>query len=134
MMVGGNGRAGAASAGGEIAATVAKPVTRALEAADLGLSRAAMQEIRGTVLNEGSTRILTVDMIRGQIPVGELRGALSSILKSARADGVRVLQIEATFANEALEKFAVKQVEKLGGTVSSAGGKDTITFVLGGRR
>ena len=108
------------------------PAVRPLEAGDLGLSRASMEEVRGTVLNAGTTRIVTVDMIRGKIPVGELRAALSNMLKSAKAGGVRVLQIEATFANEGLEKLATAQAKKLGGTVSTAGGKDTITFIIEG--
>ncbi|XYH92488.1 FG-GAP-like repeat-containing protein [Sorangium sp. So ce1128] len=123
------GRGGGAAS--ELAGRV--PEARALQAADLGLSRATMQEIRGTVLDADTTRILTVDMIRGQIPVGELRNALPSIVKSAEASGVRTLQIEMTFANERLQDLALSQAHRLGGTVSSAGGRDTITFVFGGR-
>jgi RHS repeat-associated protein len=105
--------------------------TRALTAADLGLSRATLRELAGTVTNAGSTRILRVENIAGKIPTGEIRGALQKILGQAGAEGVRTLQIEGRFANEALQRLVTNLAERLGGRVSSSGGMDLLTFILG---
>ena len=113
----------------ECAAQVA---TRALTRADLGLGKAALAELQGTVTTAGSTRIVRVDMIRGDIPIGELRSAMGSAVDSARAAGMKVLQFEATFANPRLQQFVSSQAARFGGTVSSSGATDTITFMLGG--
>ncbi|XXY12321.1 RHS repeat-associated core domain-containing protein [Sorangium sp. So ce216] len=110
--------------------------TRALTAADLGLSGKGLEELTGTVVNAGSTRILTVDMIKAAegatVPVSEMRNALSTMLSQAQASGVRLLQIDASFANPRLQSFVYDQVAKYGGTAASVGGRDVMTFTLGG--
>jgi hypothetical protein len=117
------------------ASTVTRFATRALTAADLGLSGRGLAEVTGAVVDAGSTRIITVDMIRaveeGAVPVGELRRALPRILEKARAEGVATLQIDASFANDALRDWAAQKTAELGGSFASAGGRETFTFVLG---
>lgn len=87
-------------------------------------------ELSGTVTNAGSTRVIQVGMVRGTIPPAELRGALGNMVNAARSEGVQTLQIQGTFANPALERFATQQANQLGGTVSSVEGVDMITFVF----
>jgi hypothetical protein len=82
------------------------------------------------VTNAGSTRIVTVDMIKGTFSGGELKGALPAMVESARDSGVQVLQINASFANDRLGALVFRQATRMGGTVSSHGGAETITFVL----
>lgn len=106
-------------------------ITRPLLASDLGLSRASLETLEGVVTEAGSTRILQVENIVGRIPPGELRGALQSIVNQATADGVETLQIAGRFANERLQTMVALQAEQLGGTVSSAGGLDVLSFILG---
>jgi hypothetical protein len=101
-----------------------------LQAKDLGLSRAVLSKLQGTVINAGPVRIISVEMIEGSVPLAEVRGALPNIIEGARAAGVGVLQIDAIFANARLGSFVTKQAEQLGGIVSSMGGRDTITFIL----
>jgi RHS repeat-associated protein len=118
---------------GAPAARGAANVERALSAADLGLSGKGITNLTGTVVNAGTTRIISVGNIsatRGAL-VGELRGALGNILGVARAEGVRTLQIEATFANDTLRQFAARQAAEHGGIFSSVGGREMLTFILG---
>jgi hypothetical protein len=93
--------------------------TTALKAADVGLSGKGLAKLVGTLTNAGSTRIIHVGHIEA-IAKGALHGeqlaALPNILSAARAQGVRTLQITATFANARLQRFAVSQAAKHGGT------------------
>jgi len=106
---------------------------RALTASDLGLSGKGIAKLVGTVTDAGGTRILNVGNIeavsRGAL-VGQLRGALPNILSAARAGGVQTLQITGTFANPGLQQFAASQAGQYGGTFSSAGGVEALTFIL----
>ena len=70
----------------------------------------------------------------GRIPTSELRGAIPNILNSARGAGVQTLQIDASFANSRLQNFVFNQVVKYGGTAASVGGRDVLTFTIGGFR
>ena len=117
---------------GAVCGGTAASEARALVAADLGLSGNGIQALQGSVVNAGSTRIISVANIsatRGAL-AGEARGALSRILAAAHADGVRTLQIEASFANPSLQTFVAAQAELHGGTVVSVGGRDLVTFLL----
>jgi hypothetical protein len=69
-------------------------------------------------------------MIEGAMELGHMR-ALEKIVAQASADGIKVLQIEAQFANAGLQRFAEKEATRLGGVFASNGLGDTITFVLG---
>jgi hypothetical protein len=105
---------------------------RAIIAGDLGLSGNGITKLTGTVVNAGSTRLVNVANItatRGAL-TGELRGALANILNTARAEGVRTLQISASFGNPALEKFAASQAALYGGGYSSVAGQEVFTFIL----
>jgi hypothetical protein len=118
-------------------AVKAPTLVRALTAADLGLApNTALTALEGTVTNVGTTRIISVQNVRA--PAGsllpQLRNALPNIVAAARAQGVATLQIEASFANSGLEKFATSTTKALGGTYSSVGGRDLMTFVLSGAR
>ena len=106
---------------------------RAVTAADPGMPNAALSQLRGSVVNAGSTRILSVEMIEGRIAPSELKGALSSMVDAARADGVQTLQIQATFGNDRLQPLVAREATRLGGTLSTTGSTDTITFTLGAR-
>jgi hypothetical protein len=55
---------------------------------------------------------------------------LPNILSAARAEGVQTLQITGTFANPGLQQFAASQAARVGGTFSSSGGMETLTFIL----
>lgn len=129
-----NRAAGAEAAlGSLLAAEGAAAAERGIVAADLGLSGKGITNLTGTVVNAGSTRIISVANItatRGAL-VGELRGALPNILNAARAEGVQTLQISASFANPGLAEFAATQAAQYGGTFSSAAGQETLTFILG---
>jgi hypothetical protein len=107
--------------------------TTALKAADLGLSGNGIAKLVGTVTDAGGTRIINVGYIeavsKGAL-AGELRGALPNILNAARAEGVQTLQITGTFANPGLQQFAARQAAQHGGTFSSAGGVEALTFIL----
>jgi RHS repeat-associated protein len=108
--------------------------TRALTALDIGLSGKGLANLAGSILDAGSTRIITVDMIAatgpGAIPAGELRSALSTMVNAARAEGVVTLQLQARFANGPLARLVAAETARLGGTFSSAEGTDLLTFVL----
>ena len=117
-----------------IAGVVWRGTGRALTKSDIGLSSAQLQELRGTVVEAGNTRIIRVDMIRGSIPPAELLRALPRTIAAAEAQGIRVLQFEGTFANTRLYQLLERQIERYGGMVSNAGGVDTITFIIGRRR
>ncbi len=134
MAGGGAMRAAIGEMLGDAAAAQALP--RALTAADVGLSGRGIAELTGTALDAGGTRILTIDMIRAAegatIPVGEIRSAIPTILGQARSSGITVLQIDASFANPRLQGFVFEQVTKYGGTAASVGGRDVMTFTLGG--
>lgn len=113
--------------------------TRALIAADLGLSEAAATNItrlQGTVTEAAGVRIVSVGMIEtaeGSAGLGaEIAPALQNMIGSARAAEMSVLQIEGTFANARLEKAASYLVSKAGGQVCSASetGATTFTFLL----
>jgi hypothetical protein len=111
----------------------AAPTTRAITAADLGLSGKGITNIAGTVTDAGTTRIISVTNItatRGAL-LPELRAALPKILAAARADGVKTLQINASFANADLALYVAKQAGKYGGTFASVGGQDVLTFIAG---
>jgi RHS repeat-associated protein len=120
--------------GGEgAAAEGAAAAERGIVAADLGLTGKGITNLTGTVVNAGTTRIISVGNItatRGAL-VGQLRGALPNILNAARAEGVQTLQISASFANPGLAEFAAGQAAQYGGTFSSAAGQETLTFILG---
>lgn len=108
-------------------------LTRPLAAADIGLSGGGIAALEGSVFNAGTTRIINVANIKAVSPgalVGELRGALPNILNAARAEGVQTLQISGTFANPGLQQFAASQAARFGGTFSSSGGVETLTFIL----
>jgi hypothetical protein len=100
----------------------------------LQLSGKGLAELTGSVVDAGGTRIITVDMIeavkRGAL-VSELPRAVPNMLDAARAQGVRVLQIEASFGNPRFQAWAAQKVTEHGGTFASAGGRETITFILG---
>ena len=103
---------------------------RPLRADDLGLERAELAELQGSVVTTGTVRIVTLAMIRGDIPPTELRGALPRMLEQARADGVTVLQVRGNFANETFQRVAQRQARQLGGSVSDANGRDLLSFTL----
>jgi RHS repeat-associated protein len=129
----GNGLLGLAMAAAGALAEAA-PVTRSLIATDLGLAaNTPMRAMNGTVTNAGSTRVIKVVYIeaatKGSL-LPQLRNALPNILAAARASGVKTLQIEATFANPALEAFMKAATEAHGGIYSSAAGVDMMTFIL----
>jgi RHS repeat-associated protein len=114
-------------------ARAASSGSRDLKAADIGLSGKGIAKVVGTVTDAGSTRIINVAHIeaasKGSL-AGELRGALPKILNAARAEGVKTLQITGTFANPGLQQFAASQAAQYGGTFSSVGGFETLTFIL----
>lgn len=60
----------------------------------------------------------------------QIRGALPNILSTAQREGIRTIQIEVTFASPGLNRFIAQEVKRLGGTMTSVGGKDMITFLL----
>jgi hypothetical protein len=68
---------------------------------------------------------LAEDGIRRSHPAAPAPAAEESVQERSS------LQIEGRFANEALQRFVTGQAERLGGTVSSSGGFDTLTFILG---
>ncbi len=108
---------------------------RALVAADVGLApNTALRALEGTITDAGTTRIISVGYIEaGEIsPLPQLRSALPRIVSAARADGMATLQIETSFANPGLERFAASATEALGGVYSSVGGRDLMTFILRG--
>lgn len=112
-------------------------VERALTAADIGLSpkaAEALSVVRGTVVEAGATKIVSVKYIEaaklGSLPVSAVRKALPNVVNAARAGGVKTLQIEATFANGPLKDFIEKTVVSMGGKFSSSGGSETITFLF----
>ncbi len=109
--------------------------TRALKAADLGLSGKGIAVLTGSIMDAGTTRIIMVDKIYADaagIPPREAALAFSSILDNARAAGISTLQIQAAFANERLSTVVQALATRAGGTFSTVGGVDTITFSLGG--
>jgi hypothetical protein len=69
------------------------------------------------------------DPTRGQILIAADR-ALPNILSAARAEGVQTLQITGTFASSELQQFAASQAAQYGGTFSSSGGVEALTFIL----
>lgn len=84
--------------------------------------------------NAGSTRLIDVGMVQaveGSL-LPELRGAMGNIINTARAEGVQTLQITASFGNPRLSAFAASETARYGGTFSSFGGRETMTFILGG--
>jgi len=107
--------------------------SRGLRAADLGLSGTGITNLVGEVTNAGTTRIVSVASITAanNALLGELRGAVPNMLSAARAEGVKTLQITASFGNDRLASFAASQAAKYQGVFSSVAGQDVITFVLG---
>lgn len=103
--------------------------TAALRAADLGLSGVGITKLVGTVTNAGTTRLIHVGMIEGELG-NQLLGALPRMLSSAQAEGVQVLQITANLANDRLAPLVMRLVERAGGTFTSANGGEVITFIL----
>lgn len=123
----------AAVGGGGLFAGGTLAAERGIVASDLGLSGKGIVDLTGTVVDAGTTRIISVaniTAVRGAL-VSEARGALPTILNAARAAGVQTLQISATFANAGLAKFAASQAALYGGYYSSAAGQETLTFILG---
>jgi hypothetical protein len=104
--------------------------TRALTEADLGLRAGSLVKSEGAVTTAGGVKILRIDYIEGNVGM-QARNALSNMIASARAEGVSVLQIEATFANGSLEQFVYNQVSKVKGMISSSNGRDVITILIG---
>jgi RHS repeat-associated protein len=114
-------------------ATATTDGVAALKAADLGLSGKGVGQLIGTVTNAGGTRIIDVQLIEATRPmalVGEIRSALPNILTAARTAGVQTLQITASFANPGLRDFVQQQAARYGGSYSSVGGIESITFLL----
>lgn len=103
---------------------------RCLRPSDLGLSSKTVTALDGSIVNAGTTRIISVENVVGKLSASELRGALPHILQSARDAGVRTLQIEGRFANERLQSFVFKQARSHGATISE-GSTDIMTFILG---
>lgn len=81
--------------------------------------------------NADTTKLLQVEDIAGKIPAGELRGALHSIVNQASAAGGETLQTAGRFANKRLRTLIALQAGQLGGIISSSGGLDFLTFILG---
>ena len=107
---------------------------RALTAADLGLESASLTKLAGSVIEAGATRVVQVNDIAGVISPALIRPALNTMLTNARGAGVQVLQIEARLANPGLSSLLPKLAERFGGTFSSIGGQETMTFILGAAR
>jgi len=102
--------------------------SRTLVAADLGLVGEKLTELSGRVLDAGTTRVITVGMIRGEIT--GIFGALPRAVARARAHGVKTLQIQASLADPGLNRALQRLTPRAGGTFSSFGGIDTLTFII----
>jgi hypothetical protein len=108
-------------------------VERALTAGDIGLSGKGIAKLVGTVVMAGSTKIINVANIEAVATgalTGEIRGAIPAMLSAASAEGVQTLQITGTFGNAGLSEFVASQAAQYGGTYSSLGAVETITFTL----
>ena len=133
MAAGGPVLRGGLGLGARLILRSAPNVTRALVAADLGLSGNGIAALEGTFIDAGGVRAMHVGYIeatsRGAL-LAEVRGALPNILNAARADGIRTLQISGTFANKGFSRFAAGQTTQYGGMISSVNGVETFTFIL----
>jgi RHS repeat-associated protein len=118
---------------GDVGVLVHNDCVRPVRPEDLGLSGANIAKLEGTVTTSGSTRLIDVKYIEATSPgalLGEIRGAVPNALANAQAAGISTLQFNASFANAGLARFAAAQTAKYGGLFSSAGGSETLTFLL----
>jgi hypothetical protein len=103
---------------------------RALIASDLKLSGKGLVALEGSIFEQSGVRVLAVKNIEGDLG-HEAIGALGRIVQGARADGISTLQINANLANERLLNILQMQTTRLGGTFTSTGGGEVMTFTFG---